>query len=62
MRALDPFCEALGGSLAGELNAEVEVVLTDISQHTWAAAKAQLPADSVAVAVAAEARSSGTCC
>jgi flagellar motor switch protein FliM len=51
VRALDPFCEALGGSLAGELNAEVEVVLTDISQHTWAAAKAQLPADSIAVAV-----------
>jgi flagellar motor switch protein FliM len=54
VRALDPFCEALGGSLAGELNAEVDVVLTDISQHTWAAAKAQLPADSIAVAVEAE--------
>ncbi len=54
VRALDPFCEALGGSLAGELNAEVEVVLTDISQHTWAAAKSQLPADSIAVAVEAE--------
>ncbi len=53
VRALDPFCEALAGSLAGELNAEVEVVLTDISQHTWAAAKAQLPADSVAVAIEA---------
>jgi flagellar motor switch protein FliM len=54
VRALDPFCEALGGSLAGELNAEVEVVLADISQHTWAAAKSQLPADSIAVAVEAE--------
>jgi flagellar motor switch protein FliM len=54
VRALDPFCEALGGSLAGELNAEVEVVLTDISQHTWAAAKSQLPADSIAVAVEAD--------
>jgi flagellar motor switch protein FliM len=53
VRALDPFCEALGGSLAGELNAEVEVVLTDISQHAWAAAKSQLPADSIAVAVEA---------
>ena len=54
-RALDLFCEALGGWLAGELKAEVELALTDISQHTWAAAKAQLPADSIAVAVEAEA-------
>ncbi len=54
IRALDQFCEALGGWLAGELKAEVELVLTDISQHTWAAAKAQLPADSIAVAVEAE--------
>jgi flagellar motor switch protein FliM len=54
VRALDPFCEALGGSMTSELNAEVEVVLTDISQHTWAAAKAQLPADSIAVAVEAD--------
>ena len=53
-RALDVFCEALGAWLGGELKAEVEVVLTDISQHTWAAAKAQLPADSIAVAVQAE--------
>jgi flagellar motor switch protein FliM len=53
-RALDLFCEALGAWLAGELKAEVELVLTDISQHTWAAAKAQLPADSIAVAVEAE--------
>ncbi len=54
VRALDPFCEALGASLTGELNAEVEVALTDISQYTWAAAKSQLPADSIAVAVEAE--------
>jgi flagellar motor switch protein FliM len=54
-RALDLFCEALGGWLAGELKAEVELALTDISQHTWAAAKAQLPADSIAVAVEARA-------
>jgi flagellar motor switch protein FliM len=53
-RALDLFCEALGAWLGGELKAEVEVTLTDISQHTWAAAKAQLPADSIAVAVQAE--------
>jgi flagellar motor switch protein FliM len=55
VRALDLFCDALGNWLAGELKAEVELLVTDISQHTWAAAKAQLPADSIAVAV--EARS-----
>jgi flagellar motor switch protein FliM len=54
-RALDVFCEALANSLTGELNAEVELALTDVSQHTWAAAKAQLPALSIAVAVEARA-------
>ncbi|MGO9321188.1 MAG: FliM/FliN family flagellar motor switch protein [Solirubrobacteraceae bacterium] len=54
-RALDLFSEALGSWLASELNAEVEVTLIDISQHTWAAAKAQLPADSIAVSVEADA-------
>ncbi len=53
-RAVDQFCEALGAWLASELKAEVELSPTDISQHTWAAAKAQLPADSIAVAVVAE--------
>jgi flagellar motor switch protein FliM len=55
VRALDLFCDSLGNWLGGELKAEVELAVTDISQHTWAAAKAQLPADSIAVAV--EARS-----
>jgi flagellar motor switch protein FliM len=55
IRALDLFCESLGGWMAGDLKAEIELVLTDISQHTWAAAKAQLPADSIAVAVEAPA-------
>ncbi|HYB24850.1 MAG TPA: FliM/FliN family flagellar motor switch protein [Solirubrobacteraceae bacterium] len=54
-RTLEAFCEALGGSLAGELNAEVELVVSDISQHTWAAARSRLPADSVAVAIQAHA-------
>jgi len=54
VRALDMFCETLGSWLETELNAEIELVLTDISQHTWAAAKAQLPADAIAVAVEAE--------
>ncbi|HYM54409.1 MAG TPA: FliM/FliN family flagellar motor switch protein [Solirubrobacteraceae bacterium] len=53
-RAFDPFCDALGAWLSGELRADVELGLTDIGQHTWAAAKARLPADSIAVAVEAE--------
>jgi len=54
-RALEVFVEALENWLAGELNAEIEIALADISQHTWAAAKAQLPADSIAVALEAHA-------
>jgi flagellar motor switch protein FliM len=53
-RALDAFSETLGTWLAGELKAEAQVTVGDIGQHTWAAAKAQLPADSIAVAVHAE--------
>jgi flagellar motor switch protein FliM len=53
-RALDPFCDALGAWMSGELRADVELGVTDIGQHTWAAAKARLPADSIAVAVVAE--------
>jgi flagellar motor switch protein FliM len=54
-RALDLFSESLSAYLSGELKAEVDVNLTDISQHTWAAAKAQLPADAIAVGIHAEA-------
>jgi len=54
-RTLDLFCESLGGALSGELNAEVELTITDVSQHTWAAAKARLPAESIAVAIEARA-------
>ena len=54
-RTLDAFCETLGNSLTGELNAEVELALTDVSQHTWAAAKARLSASSIAVAIEARA-------
>jgi flagellar motor switch protein FliM len=53
-RALDPFCDALGAWLSGELRSDVEIGLTDIGQHTWAAAKARLPADAIAVDVEAE--------
>jgi len=54
-RALDAFSETLGTWLTGELKAETEVAVGDISQHTWAAAKAQLPADAIALAVHAQA-------
>lgn len=49
--ALEPFREALAGWLASELKADVQLGVPEGSQHTWAAAKAMLPADSVAVAV-----------
>ncbi len=49
--ALEPFCEELSGRLGSELKAEVQIGVFEIAQHTWAAAKAQLPADSLAVAV-----------
>ncbi len=54
VRVLDPFCEALAGVLSSELKANVEVKLADSLQVTWAAGKAQLPADSIAVAVVPE--------
>jgi flagellar motor switch protein FliM len=57
-RALDQYCEALSTRLSAELKAVVELRLADSSQLTWAAAKAQLPADSIALAV--EAQSIGT--
>lgn len=54
-RTLDLYSESLANALSGELNAEVELVLTDLSQHTWAAARARLPANTIAVAVEARA-------
>jgi flagellar motor switch protein FliM len=53
-RAFLPFCEAVGAAFSSELKAEVAVRLSEDSQLTWAAAKAQLPADSIAVGVRAE--------
>ncbi|HEY7934581.1 MAG TPA: FliM/FliN family flagellar motor switch protein [Solirubrobacteraceae bacterium] len=54
VRALDPICEALTTRLSAELRATVELSLGDFSQLTWAAAKAQLPVDSIAVALEAQ--------
>jgi flagellar motor switch protein FliM len=49
--AIDRFCEALAGQLTSELRTDVEFSVTRVDQHTWAAAKAQLAADAIAVAV-----------
>jgi flagellar motor switch protein FliM len=49
--ALDPFCDALATAMAGECATEVKLGVGDVSQHTWASAKARLPADSIAVAI-----------
>ncbi len=54
LRSLESFSEALASWLGSELNSEVYLSIGDVSQHTWAAAKAQLPADSIAVAVHAD--------
>ncbi len=49
--ALEPFCEQLGERMAKELSSEVQLSMGELAQRTWAEAKAQLPVDSVAVAV-----------
>ncbi len=49
--ALGPLCEGLGAWLGGELKREVSLEVAEIAQHTWAAAKAHLPVESLAVAV-----------
>jgi flagellar motor switch protein FliM len=53
--AVEQLCEALAGRLAGELAVDVELSVAEVDQQTWAAAKARLPADAVAVAVEARA-------
>jgi flagellar motor switch protein FliM len=53
--ALEPFCEGLATYLTSELKGEVRIAIAGIAQHTWAAAKSRLPADSIAVAVEEEA-------
>ena len=53
--AIEQFCEALSGRLTNDLAVEVELSIAEVDQHTWAAAKARLAADAVAVAVEAKA-------
>lgn len=49
--ALTTFCEVAKGGLEAELRCDVELEVGAEGQHTWAAAKALLPAESLAVAV-----------
>jgi flagellar motor switch protein FliM len=49
--AIQSFCEAVSARLTAELHVQVEVSISDVSQHTWAAARSRLPADSVAIAI-----------
>jgi flagellar motor switch protein FliM len=49
--ALEEFCAELAADLTNELKTEVELSVGDVAQHTWAGAKASLPADSIAIAV-----------
>ncbi len=51
LRALGSFCEAFAMRLSTELRAPVELAVADSSQLTWAAAKAPLPANTIAVAL-----------
>ncbi len=51
LRALGSFCEAFALRLSTELRAPVELGVADSSQLTWAAAKAPLPANTIAVAL-----------
>jgi flagellar motor switch protein FliM len=50
-RVLGPFCEAFAIRLSTELRAPVELGVADSSQLTWAAAKAHLPANAIAVSL-----------
>jgi flagellar motor switch protein FliM len=51
VRGLGPFCETFALRLSSELRAPVELSVADANQLTWAAAKAQLPAPSIGVAL-----------
>jgi flagellar motor switch protein FliM len=51
LRVLGPFCEAFALRLSTELRAPVELSVADSNQLTWSAARAQLPANAIAVAL-----------
>ncbi len=49
LAAIEDCCESLAATLAGELAVEVELAVGEVQQQTWAAARAGLAADSIAV-------------
>jgi flagellar motor switch protein FliM len=51
LRVLAVFCEAFAGRLTTELRTPVELRVVDSRQLTWSAARAQLPANALAVAL-----------
>jgi flagellar motor switch protein FliM len=51
VRVLGSFCEAFALRLTSELRAPVELAVADSSQLTWSAAKAELAANTIAVAL-----------
>jgi flagellar motor switch protein FliM len=51
LRVLGPFCEAFALRLSTELRAPVELALGESSQLTWSAAKAQVSAETIAIAL-----------
>lgn len=51
VRALGPFCESFAIRLSAELRTSVDLTIADPHQLTWSAAKAQLPADSIAAEI-----------
>jgi flagellar motor switch protein FliM len=50
-RVLGPFCDSAAARLSAELRAPVELRVDEANQLTWSAARAQLPAQTVAVAL-----------
>ncbi len=53
--AIEHFCETSSARLSAELSVETRLTVADVDQHTWAASKARLPADAVAIAIDARA-------
>jgi len=53
--AIEHFCEAASGRLSAELAIETKLSIAEVDQHTWAASKARLPADAIAIAIEAQA-------
>lgn len=53
--AIEQFCEAASGRLSAELAVGVQLGIAEVDQHTWAASKARLPADAIAIAIEAKA-------